>query len=1098
MRHAAHTTALGERRNAGVRPVSRVRGLDILGLTVVLAVTATAWRSVLSAAQPLVSGDLFTPFTMEAFRAWFLGFWNPVIEFPNVETIDRLAFVAPFLPLGDPALIQKAMIVVLVLGAGASLYLSARRLSAPWIPAVLAAIAFACNPWIAQRLQHLYILPGYVVLPAVVALWIRPSRRASTLWLVVLLTLGSATPHTTVGLWFVLLGLLLMRPTRDALRRFTWTAGAYAAVNVGWWLPTLAYLGAADLVPSWPTWDLVTTFSRHAEVAAVLRLDGYWWPLADVDMAGWQVVAGLGLAGAAVVAVLAGASRWRWALAVPAALLGALALGTNAAVGYHWLAIEGPWADRVGWLLRDPNKLVGALAGLLALLAAGAAGFGAPEAGGDDGSGGASDARSADRAARREGTLDVLDHGFQAILLAGYLAFSLPYTTTYVAAAYEANPVPDGLRRAADWLGDQPGRAAWIPAYLGAQTFWNGDNLSPEFLAFGTPGPVLAPYNYDDRARRSFFALDFGAVLGDLSADPSTLMDRFGVRWLAHHRDVLPARLQSVPGWDPRVELRALQLSIADLPEAATFSGVTVYGSGDSLGPRWVVPAFAPRPTATAAVLSVWGRDARDLVAVGEDHPGIGRVLLVPGDALVPALADDALRIPLAEAAPYASPAERWSRLSEADLAWWPALAARGGPAPPGAPGVVTTRAAGASLTTAVDAPAGRYAVWSRVYRGPDAGRVLVALGDKTWTVDLRRPTTTMAWERLGSVEVPGGTTRVTLDNVRGENAIADLILVPEREEGRATARANALEHGWLWTQTDACRTRSTADRFVDRVAIDAPLPWDEPLATGRPWRAYDLVELDVLGHGDGRVVEAWTQVDGVWIQLGEVEAHWTGWHTTWIPVDPDRFVFAPSGARAEATLLRLLASSPRPDPDGAPISVRNVTLRSHAPCTWSVDASESGTYVLEASAASREFPVEVGNATYVVDDGVASDLRLQTGTNALRFPEGVPADVRGLWLRAEDAGGQDVATAPQTCPDTWRLVWTADRYIERLTGTVDGERIAAVPVDGLLAGYWLPPGTCGPVYPGNPWKRLGAASLAASVVAMLGLVALAAMGRVP
>ena len=1057
---------------------------DVVGASAVAAGLLFLWREVVFAPNAIISGDLFVPFRFEAVVAQFASFWNPILEFPNVETIDRLVWAAPFLVLGDPRAIQLAMIGTAVVGSGLLMFFACRRLGAPVAVACLAGLVYGCNPWIANRVQHLFLLPGYAVLPAVAALWIRPPRRRSVLWMVLLLSFGSTTPHTTVALWGTSVVLVAVRATRASLRRLGLTAFWYGVVNLYWILPVLAFMATSDLVPSWPTWNQVELFSRNADLGSVTRLGGYWWPLAPFDAAAWTEPLGFGLV-AAFLLGLRWLDRERAALAVLAVICGVVALGTANPWWVGPLVVEGPLADRMGWLLRDPNKAVGPLAAfMLLLIAASTSASGRPG----------------------RGRRSLAYGGATVILLGAYLGFAEPRVDGYVREAYDAHRLPHAFGRATEWLEGRAGRVVWLPSYFGARTFWNDDQSAADVLAASSPVPVVSPYGYDDRARRAFMTLDFGAVLGDVPTDLGALMRRWGIRWLVHHRDVPPLRLQPSGTFDNRVETRGAMLRRQRLREAAEFDGVTVYDAGAPVPAGPVRPHLSQRPTAAAALLSSFGERAAREVAVDEPHPAVEEALILPGDEPRLLLAPNQIHVDLAGAAPYAAPADRWSRFAEADLGWWPMVAVRGGPPPSGAGAVVTTSRPGAELRVEASVAPGRYRLWARVYRGRDAGAVRISAAgtELDAVIELASRSPAMTWTPVGTFDASEPALRVRIENLAGSNVLAELRAIPKASWDLAESRMGSLKPNWVWPRPSSCPSEDAAETEPLVLAANADLPWDGWVASAATWGEIDAIELDLRGGEEPTDLEVWTRSEGVWIMLGRVHVGWQGWRTALVPVTSSDLEFALSGAAAPVTSLRLL-----PVDEDHGVRLAEARLLREESCGMDVRIDEAGAFELRAAGEAPPFPVVIDGSETELSPVRPVAVRLDAGRRSIEFPAGVPLGVRTFWLRPEESGGfdgianvsavsGDGSSEVPACSNRWRLWRSDDRYIDGLRGVAGGREVEAVAIDGLLAGFWLPPGTCDEPTPRNPWRQVGTTSLVASVLGAMALVVLSVVRRLP
>ena len=1054
-------------------PVHGRRRLQVVPYLATAAVITFLWRHVLFARALIESGDLLTPLTMPALRRMFWPFWNRTLEFPNIETVDRLAWMAPFLLLPNPLLAQNLMIAVAVVGAGLSMLYAARRLGAPLLLAVGAAVLFAYNPFVAVRLQHYFQLPGYAVLPAVVALWLKPYPRRTPLILALLLTLGSSTPHYTVYLWSLGALWLVFFFNPAALRRFVATLGLYLLFNLYWLVPTAAFTRAVDLVPSRPTWELLELFSRHATHAAVARLQGYWWPLADIAVAPVTAWLGWGLLAAALLALVR-PERERLFLGVAALVYGLVALGTRVPFLASFLSLESPVADRFGWLFRDPAKAVGPLASLLFLLAV--VGW--------------------QSAAHKPNTLRL---ALSLGLLSAYGVFALAVTGPYLRAVYQAHAPPAAFLEANEWLAGKDGRALWLPQYYGATTFWNGDNLTPEFPTHSSALPVLGPYGYDGRSVVSYLSLYFGVLLRRTDADLSKVLRAWGTRWLVHHRDLPPYRLQPPGAFDNQVELLPPSLASQALTEAATFSPLSIYDAGAPVG------AYLPgrvsvtdNPVAALVTLSNWrAYEPERWSFVEAPHAGVQDVTLAPGGDARVVLAPG-YRVDLAQATVHYDPEHRWSRLGETTLEWWPHALPTGLPADETVT-LLMTRAPGAQAEVRANVPADAYRLLVRAYQGPEAGALRLELGTKTYTVELFAPSLRSAWLDLGALDLGAldleTDPNITLTNLDGFNVLAEVKLVPVAAWAAAETALAGLEQTWLWPSSTLCRDLQPSEAAPMTVsAEERALPFAQTFGGASLWNDYRTVALDLYGDGQDRPVELWTQVGDTWLFLGGTRTWWRGWRTVHIPVRAQDFVFVASGSFAPATNLKFV--TPDEGEGGAALRVREVRLTSSPSCYLQFSSGRAVTATLSLSA-ERPINLKINGQPLSVNDEVPTKVDLRAGTNTLEFSLADVGTVRGVVVTTGDAmfgtpGTPLAETALETevvCSDTWQLVVTTPFYLPGKPGRLQGARLEAEPVNYLRAGYWLSPDTCGSLRVGNVWIRLGWASLVASVLSLVAVL---------
>ena len=1036
----------------------------------IAAVTLLLWRGVVFTSELLLSADMMIPTNMPALRRLFFPFWNGGLGFPNVETADRLAWMAPFLLLPNPVVAQKLMFATVLVGSGWSMLAASRRLGAPLVLAILAGILYATNPWVADRLQHYFLLPGYAILPLVLALWLEPLRRGHVFALALLLTLGSTSPHYTAFLW-LLSGLwLLFYLSLENLKRFAGVAGLYALFNLYWLVPTLAFMRTVSLVPSDPTWEQVRLFSERADPFAVARLQGYWWPLAEVGVPAAVTWLGVGLVVAALLALFK-PDRTRLFLWTGALGFGLVALGTR----IPWLAgemiLEGPFAERLGWLFRDPNKAVGPLAALLLLAAT------------------VSLTKMADKAVY-----------LRAFLLIAYAVFAVSVVTPYLKQAYTAHAPPPAFERVNAFLAEKSGRSLWTPHYFGAQTLWNGTNLTPPFASYSSTRPVLNPYAYQARSLPAYLTLYFGGLLGEARLDVQKVMQSWGARWLVYGRDVRPYRQQNANAFNNRVELLPLGVARQGFTEVLTASPLSVFDVGEPVGSyRPARTYLTENPLAALATLSNTSWQPDGVAFVERWHEGIDGVTLTPGDD-ARALLTRSIDIDLARTLTHYAPGERWSRLNETDEAWWDEALKVGLPSAAHRTLVMTERvgaALNAEITLSEDAPPGRYRLLLRAYQGPHSGAVRVQVGGEAFTAELNSVTARSQWLELGDITL-GENAAVTLTNLDGFNVVAALKLVPIDAWADATAAAD-LPTSWLWPANTLCRDlpRLEAKAPLDILPGEHTLPLTRKIDTADPWAAYSFLTLDVYGDGSGTPVQAWTLAGDTWLRVGEVATWWRGWRTVDLPIGAQAFKFVEVGTQTPLETLRFTSAE---ETDAAGVRVRNVQARVQTTCPLSFHAVRAGQAVLNLLGAERLDATLNGEAVSL--EGGAS-VPVREGLNTLELPLEDAATLFGLLLA--DAGLElgaagtrlptEAGVSNVPCALGWQLVVPDVLFLEGKRGVLQGqaladEPLAATPVNYLRQGYWVPPMQCGDLAVRNVWQRLGNVSLGASL-AGFGLVLL-------
>ncbi len=1015
-----------------------------LPMTLAASFSILLWAPVIFAAGVISSADFLVPQDIGALREMFWPFWNARLEFPNVETIDRLAWMLPFLLLPSSELAQTGMTLAVVALMSAGMTVAARRLGAPRGLAVLAGIIYAVNPWTANRMQHYFLLPGYAVTPLVLALSLRPLTKRTSLVLALLLSLGATTPHYVV-FNFAILGITtLVQRQRLAWVRLARTLGIFVLFNLYWIVPMAAFTRLADLVPSQPTWESAQTFSRLATLPAVLRLQGYWWPLASTPEGAWIQLLGTGLA----VAALLGAARNRFRLQflLSAGVFLVLALGTQLPWLVRFLVLEGPIADKFGWLFRDPNKAVGPLAALLVLLAVTGRG----------------------KWWRRTA----------AASLVTYLAFTLLVAVPYLRNAYQQNDPPEAFRAANAYLAEHGGKALWVPQYFGTRTFWNGTNLTPEVLTYNSSVPTNGPYGYDDRTLTAYAAIYYGAIMGSFSADVSRLLRLWGIEWIVHHRDIRPKHQQDATAWDNLVERAPIGFKRSSLEKSWELGVASIYRAGSPVGPH--IPnqvLLASSPLGATLTSTLFPTVPEGSVAfVEKPHPGIDGLALLPGDDPAELLAGGKILVDLAGSTNRYAPDLSWSRLPEEDIAWWSWAAPVGGPTA-GGYSMVMTSAFNAALETKTGAPAGAYRIVLRAYRGPKQGRVVLRVGALKAELDLRQATMRHDTIDLGTTLL-GPETNVEIINQYGFNVITRLELIPRANWMAAQREAESRRRVFMWPSSTLCpESRPTARESV-LLANSLLLPTVlEPDLEGTFWE-FSGLSMKLEGNGDGRLVEAWVDAAGTWVFVGNARLTWRGFETVEFPFNADHFKSSPAGLRTPIGRVKLIGNT----------SVRDLTIEATAECHLDAEVARGGGAWLLA-AGEEPLTVRINNDIVTVTPEEEKRVELQAGVNHLTFDLSTTRP-DALLLSTMPLPGEPTSLTTGEglfvqARDEWRLLVLNERPLPGKRSNIDDVNLTPETANYLQQAFWLRPDTGGRVIVSNLWPAIGNVGIIASLIGL-------------
>ncbi len=264
----------------------------------------------------------------------------------------------------------------------------------------LAALVYTINPWVIVRVQHIFLLCGYALVPGICALgWVcwGPAASRGFRWVPTasefryLLLLGLTCSASFAGIHFGFWSLLLLsvigavcagRALPEAWRqgqKLPWLgwfstravlAGLAFACFAAFWIVPFAQSLLSGVRPSQNnvnTFETVVMLSRNSTLGYVVAGASYWWPMFDLANLGWTFWGG---AWALLAFGLIGVrQRGGWALAAATLALWLLATGTRYEIlAPYYLSMVFEAKYPLGDMIRDPNKIYGAALLPMALL----------------------------------------------------------------------------------------------------------------------------------------------------------------------------------------------------------------------------------------------------------------------------------------------------------------------------------------------------------------------------------------------------------------------------------------------------------------------------------------------------------------------------------------------------------------------------------------------------------------------------------------------------------------------------------------------------------------------------------------------------------
>lgn len=366
----------------------------------------------------IVFSDLDFPLDSKTYPEEILGLWNDkwntstLLNLPRVFCIALPWLVSALMDYSGPVFI-KTFILSNVLLSGLSIYLFIKRIVSVYLEGsfnffklfaiTTGALFYAVNPWVIFRIQHIYLLCGYALLPLALLFFFNAfdpkfqsqlikgysvSRkrlyRRNILDLALLsatISIMSAAIHYffytvfLLGFLWVLLilkQLLIHRESRKFSRTIIYNffskgvlLAVLAFIFCYYWLSI--YLGSIliDAQPSQHNINVVDTlslFSRNSQPLNVLFLISYWWPMFDLNTLPLSFYAGGGIL---LVLILTGVIFFVWKrhillfLFLLSFFFQLLATGTRVpglAELFIFIVMKIPF---FGNMFRDPNKLIG-------------------------------------------------------------------------------------------------------------------------------------------------------------------------------------------------------------------------------------------------------------------------------------------------------------------------------------------------------------------------------------------------------------------------------------------------------------------------------------------------------------------------------------------------------------------------------------------------------------------------------------------------------------------------------------------------------------------------------------------------------------------
>ncbi|WP_459479985.1 hypothetical protein [Clostridium saccharoperbutylacetonicum] len=154
---------------------------DIFSINIMILIILCMLAPIYKQGQ-IVFSDMAFGFTSERYMNEIFGIWNERWSTSTLLNVPRLAYIYPLYLLSkicnyDGPIFVKSFITVLMLTSAISMYLFSKRIVSIYFSKkfdflkvfalITGSIFYAVNPWAVIRIQHIYLLCGYSLIPVV-------------------------------------------------------------------------------------------------------------------------------------------------------------------------------------------------------------------------------------------------------------------------------------------------------------------------------------------------------------------------------------------------------------------------------------------------------------------------------------------------------------------------------------------------------------------------------------------------------------------------------------------------------------------------------------------------------------------------------------------------------------------------------------------------------------------------------------------------------------------------------------------------------------------------------------------------------------------
>lgn len=355
----------------------------------------------------IVFWDLDFGFSSEKYFSRIFPLWNDIWSSSNFFNSTRLYLVTPSQILGSifgdiPGIYQKVVLYLCLQLSFFSMFQlthtilrrETKNQKYSINPSIIfciccwAALFYAINPWSIMRIQHIYLLAGYAILPFIFSHIMRIGELCAKrkykkipkhiFYSAILYIFAIGSVHYIIFIflfiasWYVFYAIYLLIQ-KKIFETFLFTLSylflwiCILGLIMHWLIP---FIWASIIDSQWPenlnTIQTINMFSRASDIKNVLYLTSYWWSM--IDISGFWFSYWFG--GFSLIFTIFGINLYTFKnkfssfFLTWAVVLIILSTGTYGYIApiYKILVFDNPLWDTMWSIFRDPNKFVWLLA----------------------------------------------------------------------------------------------------------------------------------------------------------------------------------------------------------------------------------------------------------------------------------------------------------------------------------------------------------------------------------------------------------------------------------------------------------------------------------------------------------------------------------------------------------------------------------------------------------------------------------------------------------------------------------------------------------------------------------------------------------------